>query len=168
MPSSVAARSAPIAMLSLEAKIAVGGLVDREEPARRPVAALDLEVAGDDELARREDACPCERGLIPVHPLLGRDPPLPSGDHPDSSMPELEEVVGRRARAGPVGGGHDGDALVEGHRGIDDDEREPLGGELAELGVRLGRQHEDGAVGRTAQETLDEQGLPIVFVPRRA
>ena len=67
-----------------------------------------------------------------------------------------------------MGGGHDGDALVEGHRGIDDDEGEPLGGELAKLGVRLGRQHEDGAVGRATQETLDKQGLPIVFVPRRA
>ena len=141
------------------------GVVQREQPARGLVAVGDLEVAAVDELRRGKHAGARERRLVAVRALLRRHPALAPLDDRDPPVAELEEMLGRRPRSGPVRGGDDGDPLGERHRGVDHDEREALALEVAQLLGGLGRENEDRAVGRASEKPLDERRLTVVLVP---
>ena len=143
-------------------------LVAVEQAGPGAVAAVGLELAALDERRGGEDAGAGERRAVAVRAVLGRDPALAALDDRDAAVAELEEMLGRRAGARPVRGGDDRHALGERHRGVDDDEGEALRLQVAELLRRLGRHHEDRAVGRAAEQPLDERRLALVLVARRA
>ncbi len=90
------------------------------------------------------------------------------GDRADPPVPERQQVLGRGARTRGVRGRDGRNALVERDAGIDDHERVALATQDLELAVRLLRQHQHRAVGRTVHETVEQRDLALVMVQRGA
>ena len=89
------------------------------------------------------------------------------GDRADAPVPELEQVLGRRASARRVRRRDDRDPLVERDAGIDDDEREALVLQRLQLRARLLREHQHGAVRGAADEPVEQRHLAVVLVEGR-
>ena len=152
-----------------------GHLVAAREDGRRRVveveqlggateAALVLEVPVPDQLWVELDAGAVQRVAEAVHPGPAAQEGVGPGDDRDAAVAELEQVLGRRDAAGPVGGtdaGHLGAGSVD---RVDDDQRDVLGVQLAPLvsGHRGG--HQDHAVGVMAGDGAGPAGRPGITV----
>jgi len=90
---------APIARLSLNAKIAVGRSAASSRRLVRRDAALDLEVRSDLERGVGHDPGRGERGVVAAPALLGGEPADRAGDGADAPVPEAQQVLDRLVRA---------------------------------------------------------------------
>ena len=128
------------------------------------VAAADEEVAVPDEPGVHRDAGLVERGAVPVDAGAAAQHVDRAGDDGDLAVAEAEQVAGGREAARPVGGadGRDARGLLAG--GVDDDERDRPGLQLAALGgVEVGQDEDDAA--RAAGQHVVE---PLLAGPVRA
>jgi hypothetical protein len=80
---------------------------------------------------------------------------------------ERQQVLGRRAGAGGMRRGDDGDPLVQRDAWVDDDHRE-LALQRLQLRARFLGEHEHGAVGRPAHQAVEQRHLAFVLVQGRA
>ena len=131
-------------------------------------AAFDVERGLEHDRGVGQDAGGGQRALVAVQPLAAGEVYARPGDRADAPVAEREQVLGRGARAGGVGGGDGRDALVERHARVDDDERVALAAQHLELGVGLLGQHQHRAVSRTVHEAVEQRDLALVVVERRA
>ena len=167
-PRRRAALSAPIATLSLKPKIAVGGSGCDSSSSAASLAAADLPVGVPDQLRVGEDARARERRSEPDQPLLGGVPPFGAGERGDPAVSELEQMLRRLLRSGGVHRRDARDPVGRRLHRVDDDERVVTRLQLAQLRLRLRRQHQDRAVGRLAHEVLEHRDLAVVLVERGA
>ena len=133
-----------------------------------PVSVRHLEVAPDDELRRGSTPAPASAAWYPFPRSSVATQPRRPGDHPrcgggraraDARSPPapaqcVADTTGMRWSSG-IGAS----MTTNGNPSVPSS---------AQLRGRLGRQHEDGTVGRAAQEPLDEGGLAVVLVAGRA
>ena len=167
-PRSRAACRTPTAMLSFEAKIAVGGSGRSSSRLAAAYATRHLEVALDEKAGGRKHTGGCERRVVTLDPLLGRRPAPGSGDVRDPPVPEIEQMIDRGLRPGAVRGRHGRDAHVERHARVGDYELVAARLQRSELVTRLLGQEDDRAVGRAVHQPLEKRHLAVVLGVRRA
>ena len=167
-PRAAASCMTPMAMLSLNAKIAVGGSGQVKQRSRLLAAAVDAEVRVADEGIVRQDAGAGQRRVVAAQPFLRRDPAPRSADHADPPVPEAQQVPGRLRGTGGVRGADDGDAVGNLGVRIHHHEREAVRRERPQLSGGFLGQHQDRPVGIAADQPLEQGGLPLVRVPGRA
>ena len=163
-PRASAARSAPIATLSLKPKIAVGrsGRSSSEAAAASPLSIEKSDSTTRSGAGRTPAAASAD--AVAVQALGGGHPVGRAEDRADASVPEREQVLDAGAGAGRVRGRDSRDPLVELHARVDDDEGVAGLLERPQLRVRLLRQHQDCAVGRAVHQAVEQRHLALVLV----
>ena len=110
-----------MAMLSLNAKIAVGGWGRSRSRAAASRPRVDLGLGLHLELRIRQDSGRRERRAVAATTILGGEPAARAGDLGDPPVTELEQVSHRLVGTRGVRGRDRRDPLVERHQRVEHD-----------------------------------------------
>ena len=166
-PRSRAARTTPIAAVSDDAKIAVGGSPSESRACGGIEAACLEEVAGDDEALVEREARVRQRLSVAGEALDGRPDARRAGDEADALVAEPQEVVDRVACPDAVARVDDVAARCLGVV-VDDDEWEALGPELLDVVGQAAREDDEQAVDHAVRQPRDVLALLLAPVVGRA
>ncbi len=167
-PRARAVCIAPIAMLSLNEKIAVGGSGRSSSCSAAEMPPEISKLPSTSSTRVGHEPRRRERGVVAAPAVFGRLHAARAGDRGDARVPDRQQVLHRLVGARGMGGGDGGDALVQRHHRVDHDEAVAVVQQRRELVARfLGEDHQR-AVGGAVHQPLEERDLSLVLVHRRA